>query len=263
MAGCAVGSSRTVRLLKGAGMKLVFSTGFDPPCFVFKESGSIASSNDLEIVVEGRSAGQGYIEARDADTMQPKAHLDIAVLPQRSMKVAYYILGYTHGKEPKDQPKLPTEAEVRDIHTKVRQILLDQANVSYEFVEVANLEPYYTSNIGFTVGNVTTEERIKLSRVGNATLASHLVYFVGGIRTDSPREKSPNGQTFGQFSLIKERPPGEFPYHLTVAHELGHFLSGALLPKHDDGATENLMHDGAPHGSFLPKNRIMMWYPDL
>jgi hypothetical protein len=46
-------------------------------------------------------------------------------------------------------------------------------------------------------------------------------------------------------------------------HETGHFLSGEDPPKHDNGSKDNLMYEDQPYGAFLPKDRILRWFPNL
>jgi hypothetical protein len=40
-------------------------------------------------------------------------------------------------------------------------------------------------------------------------------------------------------------------------------LSGEDPPKHDNRSKDNLMYEDQPYGAFLPKDRILRWFPNL
>ncbi len=247
---------RIIRLIGGAGLALVGFVPSEPAGLIWEELGS-SESPTREIRLKGRQPGHYWIELRDPKTMEPRLHLDVSVLPERVINAAYYIIQTNDTKE-----DVFTQAEVRDIFGKAREVLLHQANVRLESVEIASLS-HYQSGLGATVGNITIEERQQLMRAGNHTSAAHLVYFVRSIRTDSSREAEPAGLTFVNFTLIKKRDVSKHPYHLTLAHETGHFLSGETQPRHDNSSKENLMFGNSPHGAFLSKEWVLRWFPDL
>jgi hypothetical protein len=201
------------------------------------------SPTEQLVVLRGWRAGSYEVQAINANTGKPAARLEVDVVKQRTVPVAYYRLLYA---EKWDTRKLNEEAS---------KILFDQAGITLEWLgEFDGAEG--STPIQLPPGPVNLDNaktRNELRFFGNHAAAGLLVYL-----TNTPVDDA-NGMTLGDMTVIYSRSrkqPSEFPQMAsTLAHEVGHFLSGD--GRSHDANKEDLMFSNAPHGNRIRKNRAM------
>jgi hypothetical protein len=256
------GGLRVVRLQGGAGLQveLVQVEGGAPDGVAFNDSNPGAASSALrDIVLAGRVPGKYRLQAKDPRTFRILATLDVDVLTKIDVTVSYFAVEDAQpGHRASSRTTLGRAFNaVTDLTRRANEILLPQANV-----EVFDRGPHRVAeslkDLGSRVDIRDVNTRTELRAVGPARVTDLAVYLVWGIKDNTEDA----GLTLGNMTLLKTPPRADNDLGQILAHEIGHFLSAdSDTPgKHDgsgDVGRENLMHDGLPSGTKLPRGRVL------
>jgi hypothetical protein len=201
--------------------------------------------------------GKYQLQAKDPSTSRILATLDVDVFTKIDVTLSYFAVEDA-GHHASDRTILGrTFSAVTDLTRRANEILLPQANV-----EVFDRGPHRVAeslkDLGSRVDIRDVNTRTELRVVGPARATDLAVYLVWGIKDDT----NDAGITLGSMILLKTPPRADNDLGKILAHEIGHFLSAdADTPVAHDGSgdvgRENLMHNGLPHGTKLPKGRVL------
>jgi hypothetical protein len=264
-------NTRGVTLMGGVGLNITVKNkvGFWEGVTLEEES-DLKGKYERRIRLKGVQVGEYVLEARNTNRAV-MAKLDLQVIREREVKIAYYSVADSGGHRANEA----VAGKAEQLHNLARGIILPQANVKLTYLGYfpTRVSP---KNLGDQVN--VDDSSGDLRAIGSHQNAELQVYFVWDILDkDSPQVKKAGalgkpppglpGVTKGDVTLISTMHNKDI--HKTLAHEIGHFLVlGNKDPSHDTDnpggslkPTDNLMYPKKPHGIYIGKKRILRYIP--